>query len=234
MMMNRLWHHNRKNLTSGAYRSRTEQGFTLIEVMVALVIFVALSFGVYQVLNQVQRSEELTRENTSRLNQIQKAVLVMDSDFRQVAPRAFRTNGEEASPYWLVWQDYLLDSDSKGLLFTRLGWSNPNQQFPRGEVVKVGYRMMNKQLQRVWWRYPDTVAGDQGTVLPLLDGVTSFSARFLTGDGWQDNWDRQNALPDALSVTLTLEDYGDITRIYPMIRSLSNQSGSEANDDSSE
>lgn len=213
--------------------ARHQHGFTLIEVMVALVIFVALSFGVYQVLNQVQRSEELTRENSTRLNQIQKAVLVLDSDLRQVAPRAFRTHGEEANSYWLLWQDYLLDSDSKGLLFTRLGWSNPNQQFPRGEVVKVGYRLIDNQLQRIWWRYPDSVAGDQGVVVPLLEGVTGLSAKFLTENGWQDNWESASALPQALSLTLHLEDYGDITRVYMLVNGTSGDESSEANNESS-
>jgi general secretion pathway protein J len=190
------------------------QGFSLIEVMVALVIFVALSFGVYQVLNQVQRSEQLTRDSSSRLNQLQKAVLIIDSDMRQIASRAVRTNGENPNKHWLLWQDYLLDSDSKGLLFTRLGWSNLNQQFPRGEVVKVGYRLVGKQLQRIRWRYPDSVAGDQGVVTPILDGVSAISARFLNQQEWLDSWDRVDALPEAISLTLTLEDYGDVTRIY--------------------
>lgn len=211
-----------------------QQGFTLIEVMVALVIFVALSFGVYQVLNQVQRSEELTRENTTRLNQIQKAILVLDSDLRQVAPRAFRTDGEAANGYWLMWQDYLLDSDAKGLLFTRLGWSNPMQQFPRGEVVKVGYRLIDDQLQRIWWRYPDSVAGDAGVVVPLLDGVTELSAKFLTDSGWQETWETESALPTAISLTLQLQDYGEITRVYMLVSSVSAEQSSEASDESSD
>ncbi|MGX9417949.1 type II secretion system minor pseudopilin GspJ [Vibrio sp. RC27] len=194
--------------------SRSQRGFTLIEVMVSLVIFVGLSFGVYQVLNQVQRSELMTRESTSRLNQLQKAILIMDADFRQMARRPFRNNGGSASEYWLLWQDYLFDSDSKGILFTRLGWSNPNYQFPRGEVVKVGYKIVNKQLQRVWWRYPDTAAGDNGVVSPLLDGVISMSAKFYYQDQWLDNWEVESALPEGIALKLELEDFGEISRIY--------------------
>ena len=197
-----------------ASRIRPQGGFTLIEVMIALAIFVGLSFGVYQVLNQVQRSEAITRESTSRLNQLQKTILIMDADFRQIAKRLFRTNGESSAEYWLLWQDYLLDSDNKGMLFTRLGWSNPNQQFPRGEVVKVGYRIVGKQLQRIWWRYPDTVAGDSGVNSPLLDGVLSFSARFFYQGQWQDDWQEEGALPQAIALRLDLEDLGEITRLY--------------------
>lgn len=203
-----------KKLSSSSISSQSQRGFTLIEVMVALVIFVGLSFGVYQVLNQVQRSEIMTRESTSRLNQLQKTMLIMDADFRQIARRSFRTDGESESSYWLKWQDYLLGSDDKGILFTRLGWSNPNQQFPRGEVVKVGYRIIDQQLQRVWWRYPDTSSGDNGVSTPLLDGVVSLSARFFYQDEWLDSWDTEQALPESIALRLELEDFGEINRIY--------------------
>ena len=79
-------------------------------------------------------------------------------------------------------KDYLLDSDAKGVMFVRAGWHNPQQQFPRGEISKVGYRIKDKQLQRVWWRYADTPAGQEGIVMPLLDGVEDFEMRFFR---WQ-------------------------------------------------
>ncbi len=38
------------------------KGFTLIEVMVAIAVFATLSFAAYQVVNQVQRSNEQSLE----------------------------------------------------------------------------------------------------------------------------------------------------------------------------
>lgn len=196
---------------------RTEsrhRGFTLIEVLVAMAIFASLSLGAYQVLNQVQRSNELSAEKSHRLNELQRAMVVMDNDFRQMAPRQFRHNGEEPSDLLLLWQDYLLDSDEKGLLFVRLGWLNPQQQFPRGEVVKVGYRIKEGVLERVWWRYPDTPNAQEPIVTPLLTGVESFSMQFYLNNSWQDSWDKKLTLPQAVSLKLRLKDFGDIERIY--------------------
>ena len=129
---------NRTGRQNSPYRYRCRKGFTLIEVLVAIAIFATLSVSAYQVLNQVQRSNQLSIEHTNRLKAIQRAMVIIDNDFRQIALRQFRTNGQEPSPQLLVFQEGLLDSESKGVLFARLGWQNPQQMFPRGEVSKVG------------------------------------------------------------------------------------------------
>ncbi len=193
---------------------RKSTGFTLIEVLVSIAIFASLSIGAYQVLNQVQRSDELSQQRSERLKSLQRTLVFMDNDFRQMALRQMRTNGQSPSNMLVVWQDYLLESDAKGVMFARSGWHNPQQQFPRGEVSKVGYRIKQDQLERVWWRYIDTPAGQEGVILPLIDGVESFELSFYNGQEWQKNWSTAYTLPKAVMVTLTLEDYGKIERIY--------------------
>ncbi|KGK10043.1 type II secretion system minor pseudopilin GspJ [Vibrio navarrensis] len=197
-----------------ASKRKRQQGFTLIEVLVSIAIFATLSVAAYQVVNQVQRSNQLSQERSARLNELQRAVVMMDNDFRQMALRPMRTNGENPASKLIVWADYLLDSDSKGVMFARLGWHNPQQQFPRGEVTKVGYRIKDDMFERVWWRYPDTPTGQMGVITPLLSGVETFEMRFSDGKKWSDEWDAENTLPAAVSVELTLKDYGKISRVY--------------------
>ncbi len=192
----------------------SQQGFTLIEVLVAIAIFASLSVGAYQVLNQVQRSNELSQQRSTRLNQINRAIVLMDADFRQIAARQFRTEGGEPSSQFLIWQDELLGSEQKAIVFTRLGWHNPQQQFPRGEITKVAYRLKDDALERVWWRYPDTPIAQEGIVTPVLEQVDSWSMRFYFEGKWSDTWEQNMVLPNAIAVKLTLKDYGEIERIY--------------------
>lgn len=196
-----------------AVRSKTK-GFTLIEVLVSIAIFATLSVAAYQVVNQVQRSNEVSTERSARLNALQRSLVILDNDFRQMAQRQFRTNGEEASSKLILMQEYLLDSDTIGVMFTRLGWHNPQQQFPRGEVTKVGYRIKEETLERVWWRYPDTPTGQEGVVTPLLEGIEAFNLEFYNGSSWLKEWQTDRALPKAVKLKLTLKDYGEIERIY--------------------
>ncbi len=190
------------------------RGFTLIEVLVAIAIFATLSVAAYQVVNQVQRSNELSLERSTRLNELQRALVILDNDFRQMALRQFRTNGEEPSSKLIYWQQYLLDSDTKGVMFSRLGWHNPQQQFPRGEVTKVGYRLSEETLERVWWRYADTPAGQQGVITPILSDVEEFNLEFYDGKDWKKEWLSSLELPKAVKFTLTLKDYQKVERIY--------------------
>ncbi|MBY7669276.1 type II secretion system minor pseudopilin GspJ, partial [Vibrio anguillarum] len=88
-----------------------------MEVLVSIAIFASLSVAAYQVVSQVQRSNALSQERTQRLNEIQRAMVMMDNDFRQMAMRQTRTNGEEPASRLIFWSDYLLDSDTKGLMF---------------------------------------------------------------------------------------------------------------------
>jgi general secretion pathway protein J len=193
---------------------RHDLGFTLIEVLVALAILASLTVAAFQVLNQVQLSNEVSQDKETRLGEIQKALAIMDSDFRQMAARQFRIRGETSGKQFIYMKDRLLSSETEGILFTRLGWLNPQMQFPRGEIVKVGYRVVDERLERVWWRYPDTVAGDTGNVRPLLTKVEALSFRFFYKNNWIESWDNNGVLPEAVDIKLKLKDYGDIERIY--------------------
>lgn len=189
-------------------------GFTLIEVLVAIMVFASLSIAAYQVVNQVQRSNQQSAEKTERLQQMQRAMIILESDFRQMASRSFKGRANATATRLLYASEYLLDSDSYGILFTRLGWQNPQQAFPRGEVLKVGYRVVANQLQRVWWRYPDSAEGQDPLQKNVLDKVEKMHFRFYGDDQWQEAWEKENQLPAAVEITLTLQDYGDIRRVF--------------------
>jgi general secretion pathway protein J len=196
------------------YSPNRHLGFTLIEVLVAIAVFASLSIGAYQVVNQAQRSNQIAKVNIDRIKQIQRTLIYVDNDFRQIAARPFRSNGEEASKRLFVAGDYVADSQAQGILFVRLGWQNPQQTFPRGEITKVGYRLVDGVLERLWWRYPDTVSGDKPNRVALLDKIEALNFTFYDGKSWLESWEKILSLPVAIKMTMTLEDKGDIERIF--------------------
>lgn len=215
-------------------RNKRRTGFTLIEVLVAIMVFASLSIAAYQVVNQVQRSNQQSAEKTQRLQQLQRAMIVLENDFRQMAGRTFKGDADASHSRFLYVAEYLLDSDADGIVFTRLGWQNPQQAFPRGEVLKVGYRLVSNQLQRVWWRYPDTPTGQVPLQKTLLDKVDKMSFRFYDDGQWQASWEQDKRLPAAVEITLTLQDYGDIRRIFLIAQDTSSANVSSEDESSDE
>ncbi len=195
---------------------KRQTGFTLVEVLVAIAVMAMLSLMVFQTLSGVQRSNQVSIDRSGRVESLQRALVMMDNDFRQIVARKVRLPGEEApSDSLIAAGEYYLDSSSQGIIFTRAGWQNPQAMFARGDIVRVGYRITEDVLERVYYRYPDPVIGEELIVTVLLEDVSDLKLSFYNGGEWSTEW-RGNGgtLPEGITVTLTLEDYGDIERIY--------------------
>ena len=59
------------------------------------------------------------------------------------------------------------------------------------------------------------MTGVQTCALPILQrGVQAFRLRFYASGRWQDEWQQTQTLPQGLEVTLTLEQSGEIRRLF--------------------
>lgn len=190
------------------------QGFTLIEVLLALMIFATLSVAATQIFRNVIASDQQTEQIGDALKNMQRTLIIMDSDFRQMLARQYRNGGDESEENLLEFGDDLLDSESQGIRFVRGGWINPQQLFPRGEVVKVGYRIQDEKLERIRWMYPDDSSATEPAVMPLMEGVTSLRFEVKGENGWQKDWDDPLAMPKAIRVLMDTERYGQLSRVY--------------------
>ncbi|WP_407331898.1 type II secretion system minor pseudopilin GspJ [Enterovibrio sp. 27052020O] len=193
---------------------RDARGFTLIEVLLALMIFATLSMSANQIFSNVITSDKQTEEVGNALKTLQRTLLIMDSDFRQMMARQYRNGGDEAEETLLEFSDDLLDSESQGIRFVRGGWINPQALFPRGEVVKVGYRIQDNTLERIRWMYPDDSSSVEPAIMPVMEGVKDISFAVLGSESWQESWDSPLEMPKAIRVTLDTDRYGELVRIY--------------------
>ncbi|MFD2179138.1 type II secretion system minor pseudopilin GspJ [Veronia pacifica] len=189
-------------------------GFTLIEVILALAIFASVTLVANQVLKNILTSSKQTEEVSETLKQLQRALVIMDSDFRQILARRYRNGGEEPQNTLIELGDSVIGSDAAGVRFVRGGWVNPQSLFPRGEVVKVGYRLTDETLERVRWMYPDDSSATEPAVATVLDNVSSLSFEVFDDGEWKKNWDKPDVMPSAIRIKMTLARYGDIERVY--------------------
>ncbi|PKF61454.1 type II secretion system protein GspJ [Psychromonas sp. psych-6C06] len=194
--------------------SRRIQGFTLLEVLIAISIFALMSMAAYQVLQGVIRSGELSKRHSDNLIQIQRAMLIIEQDFTQIIARASRDeSGDSENIRLLTAGKSRFDSEDEGIEFTRLGWANPLNLLPRSNLVRVRYRLFDGQLQRQYFLYPDIVAGQKPETQILLEDVEKLSFRYWS-EGWKTSWNDGKKLPTGIEISFTSKQFGEISRMF--------------------
>jgi general secretion pathway protein J len=188
---------------------RKVQGFTLLEMLLALAVFSALSISAFQVLQGGISSEELANRKEQRLAELQRAFSQIEKDFGQIIPRRRRE-----SERLLFAMPGGLQSDEWGVSFIRNSWQNPLGMLSRSELQSVGYRLRQQQLERLSYSHADHPPGKLPVVKVLLRGVSSFRLRFFANGNWQENWTSATALPQGIEVTLEVDGFGELTRLF--------------------
>ncbi len=197
------------------------RGFTLLELLVALVVFAIMAVAAYSGLSNVLFTRAAVETENRRLAMTQLAFYRLAQDLEQVVQRGVRDEYGEAQP---ALRGNVQDSEA--LLFTRAGWDNPLGQ-PRATLQRVAYRLREGRLWRLHWTVLDRGGLTEPHEIMLLDRVRELRLRFLDQDNvWRNDWPppadnssdparkpKPDQLPRAVEISLTLEDWGEITRL---------------------
>ncbi|WP_181918807.1 type II secretion system minor pseudopilin GspJ [Wenzhouxiangella sediminis] len=188
-----------------ATRSR---GYTLVEVLVAVVVFSILSASAYVALDALSSAASGHRERSEDFGGLQLAVARLDSDLRQLASRPVASGLGRNEP--------ALVGEPRRLAGTRSGWVNP-ADVKRSTLQRFGWQLAGTELQRISWPVTDRVADSQAlteTVLPEVEAL-EFSYRDASGS-WQRRWPPDEALarlPVAIEVILETRRFGRVRRV---------------------
>ena len=192
-----------------------QSGFTLTEILVALFVFSVVVAGALQVFTFVQNASDANDKQIQRLREVQMAIRQIEEDFRYFIPRTRRDEYGDNAP-WIVGESSNANSFVE---FTRAGWRNP-AKLKRSELQHLKYEFVDDELRRHHWIYVDPAQEGQELTRTMLSGVTDFTVEFLEEGSWKEDWivDRgsKGTLPEAIRITLELEDYGEIYRLFPM------------------
>ncbi len=199
-------------------RPSLHRGFTLLEILIAVAIFVlvgAMAMGGY---NELVTQSQILESNNARSRAVQAAVQRMVQDFATLEPRPVREPlGESYQP--------ALRADARSQLLAELthsGWSNP-AGVPRSTLQRVAYRIDEEgRLRREYWYVLDRTLSGEPVSTVLVDKVERVEFRFMDSNGrWHEQWpplgysapDAQRFRPTAVEITLELEDWGEIKRL---------------------
>lgn len=201
------------SLTRNSAIKRKQQGFTLLEVLVAISIFSVVSLAGFTIFDTVLRGEDSSKARSERQNELQRAFLLMERDFTQIAKRSMRVSGESPSKSFIQTADDSFLADEQAIAFVRSGWTNPGLLLPRSDMQNVAYRLEEETLQRLHYNFVDAVVGQEPRIRPLLSQVTSLAFEFYDGGKWQKKWSGES-LPQAIAIEIETEDFGLIRRQF--------------------
>ena len=211
-------------------RSRgASQGFTLVEVLIAMAITALVSIIAYSGLSAALSGAESLRAAASRSNDVHQTLGLLSRDLRQVVNRPVVDEFGQLAPA-LTGGELAREM----LSLTRAGWHNSNAA-PRSTLQRVQWWLEEDTLWRGYFPVLDRASGTEAIETAVLEDVTRFELRFLSSTArlesdrndvidrrdWQENWvadlsqpGQLPAPPVAVEVVMEIAGLGEIRRTY--------------------
>lgn len=204
-----------------------QSGFTLLEILIAMAIFTLIGLASTNLLSTVIDSNELSNERFDKLQQLQRAMMLIERDVLQAVARPVRINGEVTEQVIHGGED-VNESEADGLALVHAGWHNPQHRLPRSTLQAVGYRLRENNLERLYGNYVDNVVGFEPKTKVILQQVDDFQVQFLapnqstssnagasSSKRWSDSF-QGTLLPQAIAIEIDSQVFGLIRREFKL------------------
>lgn len=189
-----------------------QRGFSLLEVLLAVVLFALASVLAYGGLRSIVSAQSQEMEAKSRLGRLQFAIGLIERDVASAARRGVRDTHGAPLPAF--------EGGGQRFELTRFGLANA-LMLPRAELERVAYLRRDDQLLRLRWSTLDRAPGARAIEDELLDGVDRMELVFLDAQGrehrqWPPQRGVTDVLPQALRLTLDVRGFGSIRRVLEL------------------
>ena len=196
---------------------KKHQGFTLIEILVALMVFAILATITSSSLYYAFEIRTRVTKQAERLNTLQLTNSMMQQDIVQIIDRAPRGNEMRLFPAFIGRTDYLE--------FTRAGYSNPQSMEKRSTLSRVAYVCTKDKLYRRTWAALDTINRKNYQDKLLIENLNNCHFNYLDKSlhllaEWREaslgpgQTTQQPPFPQAIQINLTLNDWGEMNQLF--------------------
>jgi general secretion pathway protein J len=149
-----------------------QRGYTLIEVMIALVVFAIIATLSSSVMYHVFDIRERVAIQANQLGELQLTMTLLEHDMVQYIPRTVRANDMHVFSSFVGTYQYME--------FTRGGLVNPNAAAKRSGLKRVAYVCSQNQLIRRSWEALDTPERHDYEDRVLLSHLESCSFSYIS------------------------------------------------------
>ncbi|MGM9453169.1 GspJ family T2SS minor pseudopilin variant LspJ [Legionella bozemanae] len=190
-------------------------GFTLIEILIALAVFAILATITSSVLYNAFTTRTRVNEQSERLNELQLALSLIQQDTRQTVERPIRSNEMRLLPAFIGQTNYVE--------FTRDGNINPDSIEKRSTLKRVAYVCQQGTLIRRTWNSLDIINQKNYEDKLLLNRLTNCHFGYLNQNlqilpEWREQAitlnQRKEPFPKAIQFNMTLQDQGEINLLF--------------------
>ncbi|MDQ3471987.1 MAG: type II secretion system minor pseudopilin GspJ [Pseudomonadota bacterium] len=175
---------------------RPEAGFTLVEMLVALIIFALLAAAGVGILRSSVDTQSAVDRRLAEVGVVGRLHALLASDLGQAVLRPTRGPGGERPAFI---------GESGRMQLVRAGWHNLDAE-PRSSLQRVEWRLEQGGLARVGHRQIDGGGQGDAAVLARSVGQVAFRYRGAAGD-WASVWQAtaQEPLPAAVELSVQSE-----------------------------
>ena len=196
---------------------KSQRGFTLIEILIALVIFAIAGIMAAMSLHTMIRAHTKLKKTDHALTQLEMTMTLMRRDFSQVINRPVTDSNGVQQPAFLA-------PGVGEIELTRTGVMNPLQVSRQSNMQRVGYVLENGALKRLTWGALDEPPQMRAEREVLLDDVDSLQWQFVESNGKTTSVCPSTdvltqlvaPLPIAVLVVMQLKNSGVVQGVFPI------------------
>ncbi len=189
-------------MLSPASPSRTEAGFTLIEVLMAIALLAVIGAMVFGSLMTTTQAMDAGRERAEKEQTVRRVLRVM-------ADEVSLSQQDKAFP-WVGMNGTQDGQPADTLAFLTMSDGMGNQAVKESEMVRVVYARERDRLIRFVRRNRYSLTDEALDQVELADRVRAFNVRYYDVQSrvWTDEWQTTQKLPKALLLEVTFQSPG--------------------------
>jgi len=192
------------------------RGFTLIEILSALLVLSLLALMSYRGLGAVLDAREHTRTETDKWRRVSAFLARFERDVQLASPRPVRSTTDTASGTSPAWRGEASATEQARLEFSRFAATEGVDTARR-----IAYRLNEKNEVELWlWPGLDIAPNTVPARHPVLAGVNTFELQYLNPAlVWVNVWPSSPTdppVPQAVRVRIVLASSEEIVRVFAL------------------